>query len=71
MDEKFFNLDEAMVDYAEMTSFDFKSGSYLAVSGEKSSLEEYAHQPVTFKYGNFDVVDMLKSMFSKPEAQVK
>jgi len=69
MEDKFFNLDEMMVDYAEMTSFDFKSGRYLAVSSEQSALEEYAHQPFTFKYGNFDVVDMLKSMFSKPEAQ--
>lgn len=67
--DKFFDLDEAMVDYAEMTSFDFKSGSYLAVSGNRESLEEYAHQPFTFKYGNFDVVDMLKSMFTKPEGQ--
>lgn len=71
VEDKYFNLDEAMVDYAEMTSFDFKSGSYLAVNEQKSSLEEYAHQPLTFKYGNFDVVDMLKSMFSKPEAQIK
>jgi len=67
VEDKFFNMDEMMVDYAEMTSFDFKSGSYLAVSDEKSSLEEYSHQPFTFKYGNFDVVDMLKSMFSKVE----
>lgn len=71
MENKFFNLDETMVDYAEMTSFDFKSGRYIAVAEEKESLEEYAHQPFTFKYGNFDVVDMLKSMFSKPEAQVR
>lgn len=69
MEDKFFNLDEMMVDYAEMSGFDFNSGSYLAIKSEKSSLEEYAHQPFTFKYGDFDVVDMLKSMFSKPEAQ--
>lgn len=59
--DKFFNVDEAMVEYSEMTSFDFKSGSYLAVSGEK----EYLKQPYTFKYGNFDALDMLKSMFDK------
>jgi hypothetical protein len=69
MEDNFFNLDEMMVDYAEMTSFDFKSGRYLAISNEKESLEKYAHQPFTFKYGNFDVVDMFKAMFSKPEAQ--
>lgn len=67
--DKFFNLDEMMVDYAEMSGFDFKSGNYLAVSGEQEMFKEYSHQPFTFKYGNYDVLDMLKSMFSKPEAQ--
>jgi len=71
VEDKFFNIDEMMVDYAEMSGFDFHSGKYLAVSNEKSALEEYSQQPVTFKYGNFDVVDMLKAMFSKPEAQLK
>lgn len=68
MEDKFFNVDEMMVDYAEMSGFDFQSGSYLA-SVEKSNLVEYAHQPYTFKYGNFDVVDMLKSMFTKTSVQ--
>lgn len=65
MEDKFFDIDEMMVDYAEMTSFDFNSGNFVAVSGEKFKNEEYSHQPYTFKYGNFDVLDMLKSMFSK------
>ena len=69
MEDKFFDIDEMMVDYAEMTSFDFTSGSYLAVSDEKSNLQEYSHQPYTFKYGNFDVLDMLKIMFSKVNLQ--
>lgn len=64
--DKYFDIDEMMVDYAEMTSFDFKSGSYVEVSSEKANLEEYSHQPFTFKYGNFDVLDTLKSMFTKP-----
>lgn len=67
MEDKFIDVDEMMVDYAEMTSFDFTSGNFIAVSGEK--LEEYSHQPYTFKYGNYDVLDMLKSMFSKPSSQ--
>ena len=66
MEDKFFNVDEAMIDYAEMTSFDFNSGSYLEY---KNLSEEYSHQPFTFKYGNFDMVDMLKSMFSKASLQ--
>lgn len=59
MEDKFFDIDEMMVDYAEMTSFDFNSPGYLARS------TEYSHQPYTFKYGNYDVLDMLKGMFAK------
>lgn len=69
MEDKFFDIDEMMVDYAEMSGFDFKSGSYLACTEGKNLAEEYSHQPYTFKYGNFDVVDMLKSMFSKVSLQ--
>lgn len=68
MEDKFFDIDETMVEYAEMSGFDFKSGGYLAVSGGKQ-LEEYVHQPYTFKYGNYDLLDMFKSMFSKVTAQ--
>lgn len=69
MEDKYFDIDEMMVDYAEMTSFDFKSGSYLAVSDEKFESKEYSHQPYTFKYGTFDVLDMLKSVFSRTEIE--
>lgn len=67
MEDKFFDLEEAMVDYAEMTAFDFQSGSYLAVSEERLT-EEYSHQPYTFKYGNYDLLDFFKSMFTKTAA---
>lgn len=67
MEDKFFNLEESMVEYAEMTSFDFHSGSYLAVSEERLA-EEYAHQPYTFKFGNYDLLDMFKSMFTRVSA---
>lgn len=65
MDEKkYFDIDEEMmIDYAEMTSFNFDSPAFLACSGEVPA--EYAHQKFTFKYGNFDVLDMLQSMFAK------
>lgn len=63
MEDKFFDIDEMMVDYAEMTSFDFNSQKFIACS------EEYTHQPYTFKYGNYDVLDMLKSIFTKVSAQ--
>jgi len=63
MEDKFFDVDEMMVDYAEMTSFDFQSGSFIAKT------EEYSHQPYTFKYGNYDLLDMFKSMFTKATAE--
>jgi hypothetical protein len=66
MGNEYFNVDEAMIEYSEMTSFDFNSGSYLACQNLN---EEYSHQPYTFKYGNFDVLDMLKSMFNKVSLQ--
>lgn len=68
MEDKYFDIDEAMIDYAEMTSFDFNSNNYLAVSAEKENLE-YSNQPYTFKYGNYDVLDILKSLFFKMPAQ--
>ncbi|MDD3437050.1 MAG: hypothetical protein PHC64_07870 [Candidatus Gastranaerophilales bacterium] len=67
MEDKFFDIDEAMIDYAEMTSFDFKSQKYLAVSAEKES-SEYL-QPYTFKYGDYDILDLLKSMFTRVSVQ--
>lgn len=66
MEDKFFDIDEEMIEYSEMTSFDFNSSSYIEC---KNLSEEYSHQPYTFKYGNFDVVDMFKSMFSKVSLQ--
>ena len=65
MEDKFFDIDEMMVEYAEMSGFDFKSGRYLNCCKSEVELK----QPATFKYGNFDVLDMLKSMFSRAEVQ--
>lgn len=68
-DKKYFDVDdEMMVDYAEMTSFDFQSPNYLAYANDKEVSKEYAQQKYTFKYGNYDVLDMLQSMFSKVRA---
>lgn len=67
MKDKFFNLDEMMVDYAEMSGFDFKSGRYSVVSGDLES--EYSNKPSAFKYGNFEVLDMLKIFFTKETAE--
>lgn len=57
MADEFFNLDEELVDFAEMNGFDFISGKYIT---EKSENEMY---PTTLKYGTFELVDMIKNMF--------
>lgn len=65
-DKKYFNLDdEIMIDYSEMTSFNFESPDYLACHSEKEVLSDYSNQKYTFKYGNYDVLDMIQSMFAK------
>lgn len=58
MDDKYFNVDEAMIEYSEMTSFDFNSGSYLAVSSEKNDIN-------LIKQAGFNLADMFKSLFAK------
>ncbi|HNW26510.1 MAG TPA: hypothetical protein PKI94_06960 [Candidatus Gastranaerophilaceae bacterium] len=63
--DKFFNIDEAMIDYSEMTSFNFNSPDYFECCAQKEIPQEYAHQKYTFKFGNFDVVDMLQAVFAK------
>jgi len=57
--DKYFDVNEVMIDYAEMTCFDFKSDAYQKISED---LTEYGKQLYTFKYGNYDLVDMMHSL---------
>lgn len=66
MEDKFFDIDEAMIEYSEMNAFDFQSASFIA---KRDMNQEYSKQPLTFKYGTFDVLDMIKSMFVKEAVQ--
>ena len=54
--DKYFNVDvdEMMIEYSEMTGFDFKSDAFKDIQRE---VGEYAKQPLTFLYGKFDMVD--------------
>lgn len=60
--DKYFNVDvdEMMIDYSEMTGFDFGSAAFKEIQREVS---EYAKQPKTFLYGNFDMVDFFKALY--------
>lgn len=59
--DKYFNVDvdEMMVDFAEMGSFNFECREFQEI---KRELGEYAKQPYTFKYGNYDMVDYLHAL---------
>ncbi len=61
MDEKNFNeMEDLMLDYGEMTSFDFNSLDYKQVRElQRITESEYSNKPYPFKYGNFDLVDMI------------
>ena len=59
--DKYFNVDvdEMMFEYAEMTGFNFNSQAFKDI---KREVGEYAKQPYTFKYGNYDMVDFMHSL---------
>ncbi len=57
MEDKFFNLDEELVNFAEMNGFDFVSGRYVSQNEELPAV----------KSGTFDVLDMIKNMFQSEQ----
>jgi hypothetical protein len=59
--DKYFNVDvdEMMIEYSEMTGFNFDSAEFQNIRQE---LSEYAKQPSAFKYGKFDMVDYLHAL---------
>lgn len=59
--DKYFNadVDEMMIEYSEMTGFNFNSGEFKKI---KCAAGEYEKQPYTFKYGNYDMTDYMYSL---------
>ncbi|MFI3301409.1 MAG: hypothetical protein R3Y28_08345 [Candidatus Gastranaerophilales bacterium] len=70
MDEKkVFDMEDLMIDYGEMTSFDFESLNYKQVQDlQKITDSEYSQKPHSFKYGRFDLVDLFHSFVTQKEA---
>ncbi len=65
MDEKkITDMEDLMLDYGEMTSFDFNSADYRQVR-ELQRNTEYLDKPYAFKYGNFDLVDMIHAFITQ------
>ncbi len=67
-DKKILDMEDMMVDYAEMTSFDFNSLDYRQMQElQKITEGDYANQPYAFKYGKFDLVDLFHSFISQKD----
>ncbi|MBP3924418.1 hypothetical protein J6E39_04170 [bacterium] len=65
-EKKIMDMEELMIDYGEMTSFDFNSMSYQQMLElQKIADPDYANQLYTFKYGNFDVLDLIHSFIAE------
>ena len=59
-DKKIMNEEDLMVDFAEMTSFDFNSLDFKQAV-ELHKMTEYDDKPYAFKFGNFDLTDFFKA----------
>ena len=67
MDEKkVLDMEDLMIDYGEMTSFDFNSLSFKEMQDlQNITGTDYAEQAIPFKYGKFDLADLFYSFISK------
>ncbi len=64
-EKKIMDVEDLMVDYAEMTSFDFGSLSNEEMDTlNKITNNEYSKRPYAFKYGNFKLVDFFHELLS-------
>jgi hypothetical protein len=64
--KKIMDVEDLMVDYAEMTSFDFGSLNDEEMNTlNKITNSEYAKKPYAFKYGNFKIVDFFHALLTE------
>lgn len=69
-DKKITDMEDLMLDYGEMTSFDFNSLDYKQVQElQRITGSEYANKPNAFKYGNFDLVDMIHAFITQNQRE--
>ncbi len=67
-EKRIMNEEDLMVDFAEMTSFDFNSLDYEQMQElHRITDSEYAKKPYAFKFGKFDLTDMFKSLIAQKE----
>lgn len=64
-EKKIMVVEDLMLDYAEMTSFDFGSLTNEEMNTlNKITNNEYMKKPMAFKYGNFKLSDFFHSLLS-------
>lgn len=64
-DKKIINEEDLMLDYAEMTSFDFGSLSREEMDTlNRITNSEYAKKPYPFKYGRFKLSDFFHELLT-------
>jgi len=67
-EKKIMDVEDLMVDYAEMTSFDFGALSDEEMKTlNKITNTEYLKKPKAFKYGNFNLSDLFHELLSDGE----
>ncbi len=65
-DKKIMNVEDLMIDYAEMTSFDFGTLSNEEMDTlNRLTNTEYMKKPYPFKYGNFKISDLFHEFLSE------
>lgn len=65
-DKKIITEEDLMIDYAEMTSFDFGALSNDEMETlNRITNKDYLKKPVAFKYGNFKLSDFFHELLSE------
>ena len=67
-EKKVLDIEDLMIDYGEMTGFDFNSLDYKETRRLRQIVSgEYSEQPAAFKYGNFNFVDLIHSFITQKD----
>ena len=64
-EKKIMDVEDLMIDYAEMTSFDFGTLSNEEMDTlNRITDKEYLRKPMPFKYGNCKMADFFQELLS-------
>ena len=67
-DKKIMDEEDLMLNYAEMTSFDFGTLSNEEMDTlNRITNNEYVRKPYAFKYGNFKLADFFHELLASKE----